>query len=183
MPRTRLELEESDMLPPLDIRTCAHCGRRYSFFRLYCKQCGCVMPGALSGQNDVTRLLTDNPVNKVDFQWGRTYFHRYARLLLRDEATDDVVLVPLDTPHVIIGRASPNYTPTVTFPGRVAEVSGISRSHACLELRGSRLLLTDLGSTNGTYLDGEWLTPQVAYLLHNRAALQIGKLLLRVQFA
>ncbi len=163
--------------------TCAHCGSRYGFFRLYCKQCGCILPAALLEQGEVTRLLDEKPARQVDVQWGQTYFHRFARLILRDETTGEALPVALDKLPVILGRSNLEHLLPPAWRARRGEANSLSRRHASLAVSGTTLWLTDLGSTNGTYLDGERLTAQVAYPVHNRAALQLGTLLLRVQFA
>ena len=161
---------------------CANCDAKYNFFRLYCKQCGCILPAALTHQGEVTQLLSDNQAQPVDIQWGRRYFHRYARLFLADEASGEILPIALDRLPVLIGRTSADILPALAFRGLYAAANGISRTHARLDVSETALHLTDLGSTNGTFLDGQQLTPNVPYLLHNRAALQLGKLLLRVQF-
>lgn len=59
----------------------------------------------------------------------------------------------VDGEHVIIGRAVENDI--------VVTSKRISREHACVRREGWRVLLEDLGSTNGTYLNGERIhTPQ-----------------------
>src|SRR5262249_41650630 len=138
---------------------------------------------ALVGPGAATRLLDDRTARPVKVLWGRTHFHRFARLILRDETTGEATPVALDKPPVILGRGSPNDALTSSFCALGSDDHSLSRQHACLDLSGPRLWLTDLGSTNGTFLDGERLTAHVGYLLHNRAALQMGKLVLRVLFS
>src|SRR5260370_24827903 len=94
---------------------CANCGAKYNFFRVYCKQCGCILPAALTQQGEVTQLLAENRAQPVDVQWGRTYFHRYARLLLLEELTGETLSIALDMPPVIIGRISADTRPGVAF--------------------------------------------------------------------
>ena len=43
----------------------------------------------------------------------------------------------------------------------------VSRQHARLELNGGDCLLTDMGSSNGTYVNGERLTPHEAHALNH----------------
>jgi hypothetical protein len=57
---------------------------------------------------------------------------------------------PLETPEITIGRDSTN---TVAIND-----SEISRRHARMELRGSAYMIQDLGSTNGTFVNGARLT-------------------------
>jgi len=161
---------------------CAKCGKVHLSFRLYCKECGFIMPSALSRQDDVTILLSDITTHPVSAGWGRSYFHAYARLTLRRNDTGEALDVPLEHTQVLIGRASVNFIPQVAFSAPLAEEMGISRLHARLERRETTLLVTDLQSTNGTFLDGARLVSKVAYKLHNKALLQLGKLVLHVEF-
>src|SRR5262245_13730683 len=94
---------------------CANCGSRYGFFRLYCKQCGCILPAALAGSGAATRLLDDRTARPVKVEWGRTHFHRFARLVLRDETTDEAIPISLDKAPVILGRGSLNDMSTSAF--------------------------------------------------------------------
>jgi HD-GYP domain-containing protein (c-di-GMP phosphodiesterase class II) len=48
---------------------------------------------------------------------------------------------------------------------------GVSRTHCLLENKGERVLLTDLGSSNGTFINGD---PVVSSYLHNNDELRIG---------
>ncbi len=58
----------------------------------------------------------------------------------------------------------------------VFEDEETSRHHAVLAFAGNKLLLTDLGSTNGTYVDGVQLAP------HQKHPLQIGQFILMGQY-
>jgi diguanylate cyclase (GGDEF)-like protein len=48
---------------------------------------------------------------------------------------------------------------------------GISRRHAAIKLEGDRVVITDLGSTNGTFLNGERVSTQQ---LHDGDKIQVG---------
>lgn len=54
------------------------------------------------------------------------------------------------------------------------DAAGISRFHATLRLEGRRLLLTDLGSTNGTRVDGRPLAPNVPAQIVSRSRIELG---------
>ena len=84
------------------------------------------------------------------------------------------------------GLQIPVLTGPVTVIGRggdadiILEDTGVSRHH--LELRAeadSTLIATDLGSTNGTFVDGERIRTPVA--LQDRSLLKIGRTRLTVQ--
>lgn len=50
----------------------------------------------------------------------------------------------------------------------------VSRNHARLRLRGMRLLIEDLGSANGTWIDGHALSPHRAFELDLGASIEFG---------
>ena len=50
----------------------------------------------------------------------------------------------------------------------------VSRSHARLRLKGARLLIEDLGSANGTWIDGRALSPHKAFEVAHGASIEFG---------
>lgn len=50
----------------------------------------------------------------------------------------------------------------------------VSRNHACLRLKGMRLLVEDLGSANGTWIDGRALSPHRAFEVAPGASIEFG---------
>lgn len=65
--------------------------------------------------------------------------------------------LPVDQPRLLIGRTDPatGQTPDVDFSADTA----VSRRHAEIRNREGTLVVVDLGSTNGTKLNGEDLAP------------------------
>lgn len=59
---------------------------------------------------------------------------------------------------------------------------GVSRVHAQLHLENDNLYITDLGSTNGTYLSGQRLDPNKSALLRKGDELLLGRLAIQVLF-
>jgi pSer/pThr/pTyr-binding forkhead associated (FHA) protein len=59
-------------------------------------------------------------------------------------------VIPLDSTLMTIGRGLNNDI--------ILEDSRVSRNHAQLRYRSRRFWLTDLGSTNGTFINGEPVT-------------------------
>src|SRR5688572_16219075 len=73
------------------------------------------------------------------------------RLVLLDGFTPARQALPLATYPFIIGRARECHF--------VIDHSQVSRLHARLELDHEQITLIDLNSTNGTYVNGERITP------------------------
>lgn len=72
----------------------------------------------------------------------------------------------LDAPVFVIGRAPES--------NLVLGDQNVSRHHAELRVEPEAMLLTDLGSSNGTVVDGERLAPHQPHLLRPGARIQIG---------
>jgi pSer/pThr/pTyr-binding forkhead associated (FHA) protein len=91
--------------------------------------------------------------------------------------------VPL-TKGVNIGRldaASASF-PDVDLSSEGGLEKGVSRRHAKITRQGREIVIEDLGSINGTFLNHKKLTPYLAQALKNGDELQLGKLILQVSF-
>ncbi len=64
-----------------------------------------------------------------------------------------------------------------------AEHFGVSRRHAAVCVYGQHLVLRDLESTNGTFLNGYRLPPLANMPFKERDVIEMGKLRLQVVFA
>lgn len=60
--------------------------------------------------------------------------------------------------------------------------AGVSRRHAILSFKNHTYQIEDLGSANGTFVNGKRLAPQVAMVLANGDEVKCGTLLMRVEF-
>jgi pSer/pThr/pTyr-binding forkhead associated (FHA) protein len=60
--------------------------------------------------------------------------------------------------------------------------AGVSRRHAILSYKNGVYTVEDLGSANGTFINGRRLAPQVPTPLANGDELKCGTLLMRVEF-
>ena len=85
---------------------------------------------------------------------------------------------------VRLGRMDPLHDiyPEIDLTDDLAIEYGVSREHACIFRKGSGVVIEDLGSTNGTLLNGERLAPYLPAPLKHGDQLQLGKLLIEVSF-
>jgi pSer/pThr/pTyr-binding forkhead associated (FHA) protein len=86
------------------------------------------------------------------------------------------------TKEVSLGRLDPA---TATFPDidlttDGALEKGVSRRHAKITRKGTELFLEDLGSVNGTLLNGKRLTPYLPHVLSDKDEIRVGRLLMRI---
>jgi K+-sensing histidine kinase KdpD len=80
------------------------------------------------------------------------------------------------TKEIIIGRYDDDPNVIGLFHTEVADQLGISRRHVLLRPSENKLLIIDLGSTNGTFLNSTRLTPKLPYTLNNDDRLSLGHL-------
>ncbi len=149
------------------IVACSQCGARYSFDegrfgdsttkRLKCTQCGAVFPVHRpdddSGGTDTTTqgvevqrpdrsgLVEAQSEAPPALSSGRRY--SLAVILGANAGT----IFTIEEPRVVIGR------------GAECDLqlhdSEVSRRHAAVEVRGDEAVISDLGSTNGTFVEGQ----------------------------
>ncbi|NWF70939.1 MAG: FHA domain-containing protein [Chloroflexi bacterium] len=88
------------------------------------------------------------------------------------------------SPKMVIGRKDPisGETPDVDLTPYAAYQMGVSRTHAFILYEANQLHLHDLGSRNGTYLNGQRVTPEHPQLLHDGDELRLGKIIMRLSF-
>jgi len=164
---------------------CPSCGKRHPENTLFCDECGAyLLPQG--------RKRTD-PLAVEEVDWMETDFGSTGALESADAAPMTVRLSILDTgrqiefmlaKEVSIGRLDPA---TATFPdidltNDDALEKGVSRRHAKVTRKGSELYLEDLGSVNGTLLNGKRLTPYLPHVLNDKDEIRVGKLLMRIHF-
>jgi pSer/pThr/pTyr-binding forkhead associated (FHA) protein len=84
---------------------------------------------------------------------------------------------------VHLGRLDPSSEifPEVDLTPDGGLEKGVSRRHARIHRRENMVVVEDLGSINGTFLNGRRLTPYLSQPLQNGDQLQLGKLLLRIE--
>ena len=163
---------------------CPVCQAEHPENTLFCDQCGSYL---LGGNGNETDLL---PIN------GVTWLNREemsvapgvdvtSPLSLKLTIPDSgrYVEVPL-TKKVTIGRVDPASAsfPDVDLARDDALDKGVSRRHAKITRRGRGVLIEDLGSMNGTFVNRKKLIPYLPEALRNGDQLQLGKLMLRVTF-
>lgn len=98
--------------------------------------------------------------------------------------TQQQIRVPLSAHDLILGRKesdSPMLPDIDLAPYQAAEY-GVSRLHASLKRRRQNIVITDLGSTNYTFVNGERLQPHEARELHDGDEIKLARMPLRVIF-
>ena len=167
---------------------CPVCRITYVPNTLFCTECGLYL---LKSED----LATD-PLEAVHVKWqGETDDepHRGRSVLDTGPLTVRLRMSQGDQPRelevrvtkpVRLGRMDPlqDIYPEVDLTEDMALDYGVSREHACIFRRGEHVVVEDLGSTNGTLLNGDRLSPFLPHHVDDGDQLQLGRLLIEVRF-
>jgi hypothetical protein len=91
--------------------------------------------------------------------------------------------IPKGVQSLVIGRDDPvgGIFPDINLDPYGAHEAGVGRRHIMLSLLDGELMIEDLESVNGSFLNREKLYPKKAQPLHNGDELRLGKLILIYQ--
>ena len=70
--------------------------------------------------------------------------------------------------------------PDVNLEPYQAFEAGVSRIHAAIRVVDGQVLITDLGSGNGTRVNGNKIDPQIPFPIANGDLLNLGKLKIQI---
>jgi len=160
---------------------CPVCGLSNRPGELACSRCGTL----LANNSGTTRKLeTPNDPSSKPANWptGEVIVADQEPITL--EIGDAQVVIPL-AEVITIGRisdASDSPRPDVDLSAYGADDQGVSRKHIKIKRKNILVYVADLGSTNGTLLNGRRLIPNAERLLRNGDVLQLGHLKIKVKF-
>jgi pSer/pThr/pTyr-binding forkhead associated (FHA) protein len=86
--------------------------------------------------------------------------------------------------EVVIGRTDEKQQtyPDLDLTPHGALEKGVSRLHAAIRRDEDRLMLVDLNSANGTYLNGKQMIPNQPHILRDGDEIRFGKLVSHIYF-
>ena len=159
---------------------CDTCGYLFARHEAHCPQCGTPVKTAPLVE---TGLLTRPPVTLP--------FERDASDVFPSEATAILQFLPSGlclpvwlTQPLVLGRgALPDPEERIDLTELGALQHGVSRRHCLLQRRDHQLIVTDLGSTNGSYLNGAVLLPHQPTIVRHGDRLILGTLHLMISFS
>jgi hypothetical protein len=115
--------------------------------------------------------------------WGNTLLGSSAvRLQLEVQGHNEAPIRVSIQDQLVIGRAASDVSDDIDIDLTLygAQRQGVSRRHVMIIKEGNLLKVADLGSTNGTYLNGVRLQPHQPRLLRTGDRLSLGELVLKV---
>ncbi len=165
---------------------CPSCRAEHVANTLFCSECGACL---LEEESPATDALSDDEIEWVGPDEERRTSGSVQdggplRLHLRIRDTGRLVQTPLDR-TIHLGRLDPgsDSLPEVDFSQDGGLEKGVSRRHARILERAGHVVVEDLGSINGTAVNGKRLAPYLSEELHNGDQLQLGKIVVEVKLS
>lgn len=158
---------------------CENCHKLNQDNDTYCYHCGAVLPAGLTALK--THHLEDSETPPPQIRWGTAYFGERSILRIRIRHVDQILEAQFDK-ECVLGRLTDTSTPEVDLTPYGAAELGVSRMHAKLTRQSDTIMIQDLGSTNGTFLNGDRLIPFQPRVLRNEDELNLGQLTMRISF-
>lgn len=170
---------ESPSKPKVERVYCWNCGKPNRIGEVICVHCGVVLSNTQSEGS--TKKLTND-----DFQPEHYNANSVLNLYVRHTDTT-IQMRPQERSHeMIIGRADSRgiVTPDVDLGEHGAAQMGVSRMHMSIgfDERNQRLIITDMGSVNGLYVNGQRLASKEERVLRHGDQLRLGDMLVDVSY-
>lgn len=166
------------------MKACPYCGHNNREGTLFCEECGQTLLEDAPGAPLSTKQLQNVPDDLgMKATWGTARFGSEASIIIHiRDASEPIVLHPRE--ETIFGRTDPttNTLPDVDLSPYGALEKGVSRVHATLRRGDDTLTLVDLGSVNGTFLNGQRLIPNQPRVLRDGDEIRFGKLVVHLYF-
>ncbi len=165
---------------------CPTCKHEEYLGAIFCSECG--------SQLNVEHITTKS-LKRTTGSFAQRITSEIKKLeeILPQEAVSEAVItlhvieldqfVPLQGKDTFtLGRRSPGQTtlPDVDLTPYNAYVQGVSRVHAKITMENGRVSIVDLGSVNGTRVNGNKLKPHVPRVLQHGDIIALGKLKIQI---
>lgn len=164
---------------------CPTCGFKNRPGDLVCRNCGRMLAQGIEPQ---TRKLQTGEAEAVDPQPNalaeeQFHFPDGAAIALRLKEVKDPLVYQIDD-VLLMGRydKSTDTSPDIDMHRFAGYLLGVSRQHAKLYRENGRLILEDLGSSNGTFLNGRRLGPHERKIVPNDSRIGLGDLHFTISF-
>ena len=170
-----------DQLPGIyAMNICPYCEQNNREGVMLCDHCG----RSLSSFANLHTRLVEKPKAGAGAQWhGSGKFSQDTRIVLCLIGSTEMLVLP-EQSRFVLGRVNVDQrqAPDVDLTQFNGFEQGVSSRHAALERSDEHLLLIDLDSTNGTYLNRQQLAPHHPAIVQDGAEVQLGKLSFRLYF-
>jgi hypothetical protein len=162
--------------------SCPHCQHKEIVGAIFCSDCGAPL---VSFEYEFPSAASEPGAEKVSESTRTPPPFPVAPLgsVLSLHIIDTGEILPLTlSEEITLGRSSQDQPiiPDVDLSPYKAYESGVSRLHASLKVYEDAVMVVDLGSANGTRLNGKKLLPNIPQLLAHGDVITLGKFKIQV---
>ena len=166
---------------------CTSCQHKEFFGALYCSECGTQLtylelsPTETAVHNGKEDAIGSLP--GVEELLTKTPMQTSAESRVSIKLMNSGLILPLDSgAEFTLGRVSGNQPilPDVDLTPYQAYEGGVSRLHATIRIEKSTVTLTDLGSANGTRVNGQLIHPHTIQPLENGDMIALGRFKIQI---
>ena len=145
---------------------------------IYCSKCGAQLFDAHLNTQKIQTSITLNEIERnTDRIRSTPATPLQSRISLHIIESGQILPLAERTEYTL-GRSSEGQpiVPDVDLSSYNAYANGVSRLHAAIKLVNKRIVVVDLGSSNGTYLNGVRLSPYIETPVSHGDLIFLGKL-------
>ena len=161
---------------------CPNCKHTNLAGTMFCVECGAQL---VNTDNLVTQHIQTSQVKESNKKQDKKYtppdtsMNAWGSLHLLDTGQ---MLPLLDRNEFTLGRISDGQPimPDIDLSPYQAYASGVSRLHSVIKRLGPRVMIMDLGSANGTYVNGKRINPNIETYLKHGDIISLGKLKIQI---
>lgn len=161
---------------------CPNCKHNNMDGAMFCAECGAQLLGkdAITTQNISTEKFSPAATsNAQDIYQSFDGQGAWGSIHLLDTGQ----VLPLSSRNEFtLGRISEGQPimPDIDLSPYQAYAGGVSRLHAIIKRDGNRILFMDLGSANGSYINGKRLQPNAEQYINHGDIVALGKLKMQI---
>lgn len=167
--------------------TCPQCGNKELEGALFCKECGSQLLIETEGQKtsriDIESNPSQIPRGRQPIQSSELNFAESLNSLVTLHLVGHDAYIPItEEGEVILGRSSEGQSmiPDIDLGKFKAFQSGVSRMHAAIRLFNNQIMISDLGSSNGTSVNETKLEPYSPHPIKNGDTITLGRMRIEV---
>lgn len=166
------------------MKICSYCNHKNREGLLFCDECGHGLSETMAEPTLPTRRFEESlPEFSAKATWGSASVGKTTSVVIHFRNTSEPLVVELSD-RIVFGRAdtSSPRQPDVDLNPYGALEKGVSRIHAAIERSDDVLTLVDMGSSNGTNLNGQRLIQDQPRVLRDGDEIRFGKLIAHLYF-
>jgi hypothetical protein len=173
------ELPQTVLFPEGRPQPCAHCGHYCAPQVTECPNCGQPLKELITTTASIHRPPLALPLDRQ----GTTLLEDDVYAILQVLPSGVCLSLKLEGP-VVLGRSTAlGPEEFLDLAGFNAFQHGVSRRHCMLQRRNKQLVVTDLGSSNSTYLNSQRILPYRDHVVAHGDKLILGTLHLTIFFS